>query len=51
MDAIVKKEIIKGIFLAAILIVYNVIFDFNLTSISLSIPLILAFIAGDAWIL
>ena len=51
MDAIVKKEIIKGIALAAILTVFNVNSGFNLTSVSLSILLILLFIAGDAWIL
>ncbi len=51
MDAIVKKEIIKGIALAAILTVFNVNYGFNLTSVSLSILLILLFIAGDAWIL
>lgn len=51
MDAIVKKEIIKGIFLVAIISAYNVISGFNLLSVSLSIILVLVFIAGDAWIL
>ncbi len=51
MDAIIKKELLKGILLTAVLIAFNLYSGFSLLTIGLSLLFILLLIAGDAWIL
>lgn len=51
MDILVKKGIIKGIFIIAALIVFNVYTGFTFLSISLSMLLIVISFASDLWIL
>jgi hypothetical protein len=51
MDAVIKKELLKGISLTAVLIAFNLYSGFNLVTIVLSLLFILLLIAGDVWIL
>jgi phosphate/phosphite/phosphonate ABC transporter binding protein len=51
MDAIIKKEIVKGILLASLLFVLNLYVGFSFLLILISILILLISVAGDAWVL
>lgn len=51
MDAVIKKEIVKGILLASLLFVLNLYSGFSFLLILISILILLISVAGDVWVL
>ncbi len=51
MDAVIKKEIVKGILLASLLFVLNLYSGFNFLLILISILVLFVSVAGDVWVL